>query len=573
MDLDEDTVRALVDIAGDQARLGELARRIDEEAAGGGGVRGQALVRLLRLMARATLDTDPERLETVLQNAAAAAGRLSPDVMLELLTERHQSPAQGGSLDVVGAIVDRMSDATIATFVAGSVVTERGATARLAQAFQALVPDDQRRGTVVPLAEAEVLKTPLGSESSFQNLWQGASELLLSYQDEKFVSTDYARELSTVRTQAIDVERVSDDPPERVAAWMATVADAEVRALDLQLLLDLLRIEDVLNRWLEVLEPAVLHVEDLVLLGDLEAAVPLLRAIAAEAGGQARAERRPHAVAALDRLAAGHLMSSMVGHLRTVDDAVAGHAQQICHAVGGGIIRPLAEALAAEERGLAYRRLTDILVSFGSRGRDAVEQLKSSANPAVRRTAIHLLREFGGNEALTDLAPLIEDREPNVQREAIRAIANIGTEEAFAVLEQALASGSERARSAVTGALASTRDERAIPLFVHIVTNRDYRRRLRPVYESAIETLGVLGGADAVAALRTALHGGEWWAPFRTAAIRAQAAAALGQTGSSEAQSVLEEAASEGSRGVRSAARQQLARGRGVRRRRETEPQ
>ena len=251
----------------------------------------------------------------------------------------------------------------------------------------------------------------------------------------------------------------------------------------------------------------------------------------------------------------------MVGHLRTVEDELAAHAKALCHALGGGIIRPLADALAAEERGLAYRRLTDILVSFGSRGRDAVEQLKTSANPAVRRTAIHLLREFGGNDALADLAPLIEDREPNVQREAIRAIVNIGTEEAFAALERALTSGSDRAKSAVTAALLSTRDERAIPLFAHILRTRENRRRLRPVYESAIDTLGALGGGDAVAALRAALYDGEWWAPFRTAAIRGRAAAALGHIGSADAVAVLDEAASHGSRGIRSAARHERARG------------
>ncbi len=573
VDLDEETLKTLADIAGDHERLSELTRRINDESAEGGGAPGQAqaLVRLLRLMARAVLDTDPERLEAVLQNAAVAAGNLSPDVMLELLTQRYQTPP-GGPLDVVGAVLERMSDATIATFVASAVVTERGATARLAQAFQALVTEDERRGTLLELAQDEVLKTPLGHETTFQELWQRASQMLLSYRDEKFVSADYARELTTARTQAIDVDRVSDDPPERVAAWMASVADAEVRALDLQLLLDLLRIEGDAARWHEVVEPVVAHVDDLVLLGDVESAVPLVEALAAEAGRDGTPGRRPHAATALERLANGHLMSSMVGHLRTVDDAVAAHAKALCHALGGGVIRPLADALAAEERGLAYRRLTDILVSFGSRGRDAVEQLKTSANPAVRRTAIHLLREFGGNDALADLAPLIEDREPNVQREAIRAIVNIGTEEAFGALERALTTGSDRARSAVTAALLSTRDERAIPLFAHILRTRENRRRLRPVYESAVDTLGALGGADAIAALRAALYDGEWWAPFRTAAIRGRAAAALGHTASPEALAVLEEAASQGSRGIRSAARQALARGgRAVRQRREPE--
>ena len=300
VDLDDETLKALLEIAGDPLRLGELTRRVDEQAAGAGGVRSQAraLVRLLRHMARAALTAGDEALEGVLQNAASAAGQLSPDVMLELLTERYQA-APGSAMDVVGQVVDRMSDATIAAFVASSVVTERGATARLAQAFQALVPDETRRETLVQLAQTEISQTPLGREGGFDNLWQRASEMLLSYRDEKFVSAEYARELSNARTQAVDVERVADDPPERMAAWLASVTDAEIRGLDLALLLDLLRLEEDPSHWKGVVDPVVAHVEDLVLLGDFESAVPLARALAVEASGEGLPARKPIAAAAL----------------------------------------------------------------------------------------------------------------------------------------------------------------------------------------------------------------------------------------------------------------------------------
>jgi HEAT repeat protein len=179
----------------------------------------------------------------------------------------------------------------------------------------------------------------------------------------------------------------------------------------------------------------------------------------------------------------------------------------------------------------------------------------------VRRTAIHLLSKFGGNDALAELAPLVEDKEPNVQREAIRAIVSIGTEEAFAVLEKALADGNQQSREAITAALTSIRDERAVPLFSHIVRTREYRRTLRSVYETAIEALGAVGGPESVEALKIALYDGEWWAPFRTSALRSMVVEALGETRSPEALTVLQEAAANGSRGVRSAARQQIARG------------
>jgi HEAT repeat protein len=52
------------------------------------------------------------------------------------------------------------------------------------------------------------------------------------------------------------------------------------------------------------------------------------------------------------------------------------------------------------------------------------------------------------------------------------------------------------------------------------------------------------------------LHGGTWWAPFRTAALRRGAATALHRLGTPDALDVLREAAERGSYGVRKAARQ-----------------
>ena len=59
--------------------------------------------------------------------------------------------------------------------------------------------------------------------------------------------------------------------------------------------------------------------------------------------------------------------------------------------------------------------------------------------------------------------------------------------------------------------------------------------------------------------MRTALYKGEWWAPARTRALRTAAASALARIGTADAEAVLDEATARGSRGVRSAARTQLA--------------
>ena len=107
----------------------------------------------------------------------------------------------------------------------------------------------------------------------------------MSYTDEQYVSESYGRELSGARTQAVEVERVSSDPPDRIAAWVSSVGAAEVRSLDLKLLLDLLRIEGDPERWRSVTIPAVHHIEDLLLVGDFDGALLLLRLLTDETQG------------------------------------------------------------------------------------------------------------------------------------------------------------------------------------------------------------------------------------------------------------------------------------------------
>jgi HEAT repeat protein len=231
----------------------------------------------------------------------------------------------------------------------------------------------------------------------------------------------------------------------------------------------------------------------------------------------------------------------------------------MCLSLGEVVVRPLAEALSTEENSRTRERLTAMVIALGVVARRTVERLKSSPNAAVRRTAIQLLRQFGGSEALPDLTELLDDNEPQVQREAVRAILNIGTDSAYRVLEQALASGTDRSREAIMQSIGVLRDERAAPLFTYIIQHVDHRGPLGTIYLRAIESLGTMREADAVAPLKEALHRGEWWAPRRTGALRQAAAAAIARIGTAEALAALEDAAKTGSRGVRSAARPQLA--------------
>jgi HEAT repeat protein len=563
IELDEDAVREFLGIAGDSGRLSDLITELESraDASGGGlGAKTAALLRMLRGIVEAVSKKAPDRLDPVLHNMASAVGQLSPETLMGLLGAAGDSE-EGPRL--MKAVINRMTEETIAGFVSRNVIAGPTSTDRLAQAFQTLVRDDEQRVRLLSLAREDVAASPLGRTDGFESVWGTVAEqLLTSYSDEPFVSADYGRELSEARTQALEVEQVSDDPPERMSAWLGSVATTALRSLDLTLLLDLLRIEDDESHWEKLVGPSgpvVAQLEDLMLVGDFEAAQQLTAVLVHEAAAGATTERRQHAMIGIDALVAGSMMRHIVTHLGTIDDAQFERVRKLAVSLGEVLIRPLAEALSNEERPRTRERLTSILLAFGNVGRRTIERLKMSANPAVRRTAVQLMRQFGGNDALPDLTELLDDREPQVQREAVRAILNIGSDQAYKVLERALAGGTAQSREAIMQSLIGLRDERATPLFAYILRHMDHRGPLAAAYLRAIEALGTLRDPDAVAPLGEALYKGEWWAPRRTRELRTAAASALARIGTPEATELLEEAARTGPRGVRAAARAQLA--------------
>jgi len=233
--LDESTIHALLAIVGDPEKLKHLMAQLDSATASGGvEAKTAAFLNLLRNLTEHLTKSNPDRLETVLAQMGEVAGGFSLDAMMALLAERERPQAVAGSIDVVTAMTERMSDQAVAHFVAGSVVQERGATGRLAHAFQALAPEHDRQRQLLALAENEVSASEIGREASFDELWQNVEVMLTSYSDEAYVSSAYGRELTHARTRPIDVERTSDDPPERVAGWLGTVSDGALRGLDQQ---------------------------------------------------------------------------------------------------------------------------------------------------------------------------------------------------------------------------------------------------------------------------------------------------------------------------------------------------
>jgi len=556
LQLDDETFEALLRIVNDPEKLQQLLTQLEAAAAKEGeDAKTAAMLSLLRGLSEYVARAAPDQLDHVFKQVARAAGGFSADMMAGLLEKATSPDAVAGSTNVVRAMTERMNDASIAGFVAASVVAEKGSTDRLATAFQALVPQRDRQRQLLALAKQHVEVSEIADTSSFSDLWQRVETMLTSYSDEDYVSSAYGRELTNARVRAIDVERVSDDPPDRIAAWVATVNDAALHALDQHLLLDLLVIEADPLRWRDVAQTVISHADDLVRVGQIGRALQLADGVLVQ--GSVDQERKPHARAALEQLGRGSIMKHVAAHLRGADEEAVARFQRLVLAMGTAVIAPLAEVLSAEHDARSRRRLRDVLVAFGAQGRESVQKLMNAPNWEVRRTAAFLLREFGGSEGLKELIPLLADSEPLVQREAVQGLVMNGSDEASAILMRAVTTASGRTRETLIAELLSIRDDRVVPVFSYFLRNMSAGASDK-IYGGAVDALGTHGGPDAVDALKYALHQGTWWAPFRTRRQRAAAAAALRRIGSAAALEALRTASTRGPRGVRSVARAEL---------------
>ena len=395
--LDESAIAELLGIAADPDKVIELMAAVESRTEGGVAAKAASVMRMIRGVVSTVSKKDAERVEPMLRHMATAVGELSPDLLVGLLSDDANSPDETRVMD---AIVNRMTDRTIAHFVSKNVIASNGTpTDRLVEAFQTLVrnPDDRHR--LLNLAHDDAAASPFGQAEGFETVWNHVAEkLLTSYSDATFVSEEYARELSGARTRAVDVEQASDDPPERLAVWVDSVAASALRALDLHLLLDLLRLEQDDARWGALMAPVVHNLEDLLLVGDFDSAIELIggdhgrgRRRVVQGAAAARDDRHRHAGGRVDD---APRRDAPPVHRRSVVRARQGHVRLARRGAGAparrGAVgrRARADARAADgdpdrvrRRGPADHRAAEDLAE---RGRPADGHPPACASSAAR---------------------------------------------------------------------------------------------------------------------------------------------------------------------------------------------
>jgi hypothetical protein len=559
----EGSMQNMMALADDPERLAQFAQRLQDlgKASGDDSLQQRkSLLEMMHGLANYAAERKPEELDKVLDSMAGAATQMTPDMLLTLITD--PPPVAGGAgaqrMDLAKELQTRLTDDMISKFLVDNIVKDRGASNRLATAFQTLVPDPSKQQDILAAA-AQQAAAMFPDDPQLESVFSSSTEMLMSYSDAKFVSESYARELTLAQSQALDVEKIGDDPPARIRAWLSTINDIEVRKLDQRLLLDLLKIEKRPEAWSGVLDTAINDIDALVLVGDLSLAAQLLDAIDLIAK-DAASPFKDAAVAGMKKLVEGPMVRHLATFLQKATDTEFAVAKKMCKTIGPILVKPMSDAIMGEENPKTVRRLRDILISFGPAAREYANELRNSRNPAVRRAAVDLLRALGGDAALPDLRTMLDDNDAGVQREALRAILQVGTREAYQMLEQALKSGADRTKETILQSLGAFRDEKAAPLFLHILTSTPFTAANEGLLTQTMESLGRVANDDrSVSTLKDILYRGEWWAPGRTARFRTTAARALRSMGRSSADFALEEAATAGPGGVRKIAKAALA--------------
>lgn len=549
--------RRLLDVAGDVQAIGDLAADVmapNCTADGSPMLTSQAaavlaayrhLMGIIELMA-------PDRRAEILRNLAASTAYIDSRVVLEMVSQAAADAHGDAARDLGRTLAATMDENEVATLLARTLALDGRATARLASVFETLAPDDDRKRRVLSRTRTLLAETALGGVADFQAIWTATEELLLSYTDKPFVSSEYRDSLDRIGERAEQL--ASDGVPDDLRALVATLEHDNVRRLSVVLLIDLLNLEQDATEASALARDLAAACEDLLLAGDYDTAAIVTAALEDHAVRRT-APGVAGARVALDGLAATPAFREACGDLGAVDDAAASTLARVCRAVGPPAVDALLALLESDRSPVGRERAAAIVRDIGPAGLGRLASLVGSAKPFAQRQAAELLGAVGTAAAVPLLQPLLRAPDPDVTRAAVRALSTIEDPSAARCVHTVLRAATGDLRRTVVAALVEERDPRVVPLLGRILDESD---ALGADHAVVLETLGAVAtlGADAVVpAVDRVMRQRRWFAGPKVRAVTEASIRSLRQIGTPAAVEAIARAASGGDRPLRRAAR------------------
>lgn len=484
---------------------------------------------------------EPDRLPDVMRNMAAATTTLDPNVVLEVMQTR-----EGFSeAPVIGAMAASFDDEAVAELLARALARDSRVSARLAQVFHTIVPDEERRRRVVTMTRSMLSDQDFGAAGQFSTAWAAMEQLLLGYDDAPYVSASYRASLDGVGERA-ELLAARGGLPRELPGWMDTLQPDNVRTSSVVLLSDLLRLEDLPERAVEIVDDMAALIEDLFLAGDFQNAVVALREL------RQATERPSTAAAAGKALAAIGTSTGLRDAAALLADFDAAGVQvftECCVLIGPTAVAALLPFLQTESTaGPGFVRAREIAERFGAGAVDHLSPLAADSRWFVQRNAAILLGATGSTAAVPPLLSLLQRRHTVVLHHTVAALAGIDDPAAARGIQAVLRETTGANRAAVVEALVAERDPRVVPLLARVLTSSDPFGQDAQTVVDVLGALARLGGDGAVPSVAIVMRKTKLFTRRKARAMKKASVDTLIGIGTPKAQAALDEAARTGDR-------------------------
>ncbi len=335
--MDEIAQQRLLAIAADPALIGELASEVIAHKCTPDGApmittQAATVLAAFRHLASIVSVKAAEKSDATMVNLATATSMLNPRVVMEMLQSDDEP---GDTIQIARRLSGAFDDAKVAHLLAMALSNEGQASGRLAEVFDTIAPDAERKRRVLTMTRTLLSESAFGQSKQFKAIWSSMEELLISYNDKPFVSEQYRTQLdaATARGESI----AARDLPEEMPEWADSLGQQNVQKLSVVLIVDLLKLERDAVRAAEIADDMTGLAEDLLIAGDYSDAHRVASALA-DAANNTKFVAPGACREALFRLASSAAMHEAVAMLGDFESQNLQTFTELCTLVGVPIV-------------------------------------------------------------------------------------------------------------------------------------------------------------------------------------------------------------------------------------------
>lgn len=486
-----------------------------------------------------------DRMPEVMNNLATASLQLDPHVVMQVLNTEDDPKA---TTQIVKGLAGAFDDTKVAQLLATALAIDGQASDRLATIFNTIAPDEERKTRVMTLTRSLLSETDFGKAGQFQTLWSSMEELLVTYNDKPYVSEAYRSALDGVGGRAEKMATV-ELPPE-LPEWMDSLGQESVRALSVQMLIDLMTIETDAKRAAEIADDMAALAEDVLMAGAYDDAKSVVNALIARA-------RTPNAIGrdacrqALDRLGDCLAMRETMALLDDIDETGWKTLHVVITKIGPATVAALITAAVAEKETVGTKRAATTIIGFGKPAVTRLSPLVSDDRWYAQTTGASILGAIASPEAVPLLQPLLRKSDPRVTQAAVAALSKIDDPAAARAVQTVLRAAQGQVRTAVMDALVADKDPRVVPMLARVISESEPLGKDHEVVLQTIDALAGVGSDTAVPALVNVAKVKKFLGGRKLMALKEHSVDAMIRIGGQKATAAMDQLAQSGDRKVK----------------------